>query len=83
MKLEFESNASVFMQTESDVFSEEGVAIDAVKSTEVLEMLNRGIKAAQEGRRAEARNFLLRVTEADAENETAWLWLARKSCSFF
>lgn len=40
------------------------------------EMLKAGIKAAQEGNRAEARHFLLRVTDHQPENETAWLWLA-------
>jgi CheY-like chemotaxis protein/tetratricopeptide (TPR) repeat protein len=40
------------------------------------EMLKAGIRAAQEGNRAEARQLLLRVTENQPENETAWLWLA-------
>jgi CheY-like chemotaxis protein len=39
-------------------------------------MLREGVRAAQEGKRAEARNLLLRVTETDADNENAWLWLA-------
>ena len=45
-------------------------------SDEVKKMLRSGVKAAQAGDRAEARNFLLNVTEADPENEDAWLWLA-------
>lgn len=40
------------------------------------EMLRAGIKAAQAGNRSEARNLLLNVTETDAANEEAWLWLA-------
>ena len=39
-------------------------------------MLREGVRAAQEGKRAEARQLLLRVTEADSESENAWLWLA-------
>jgi CheY-like chemotaxis protein len=73
MKLEFETNASTFPSVESDFLT---VAKAGEISAEVLEMLNAGIKAAQEGRRAEARNLLLRVTEMDSENENAWLWLA-------
>lgn len=73
MKLEFETNASTFPSVESDFLND---AKAGKISAEVLEMLNDGIKAAQEGRRAEARNLLLRVTEMDSENENAWLWLA-------
>ncbi|MGC2238809.1 MAG: response regulator [Pyrinomonadaceae bacterium] len=73
MKLEFETNTSTFPSVESDFLND----AEAGKiSAEVLEMLNDGIKAAQEGRRAEARNLLLRVTEMDSGNENAWLWLA-------
>lgn len=39
-------------------------------------MLRTGVKLAQEGSRAEARHLLLRVAEAEPQNETAWLWLA-------
>lgn len=39
-------------------------------------MLKAGINAAKEGNRAEARALLLRVTESQSDNETAWLWLA-------
>src|SRR5215210_647580 len=73
MKLEFEPNASTFSSVESD-FLKDAKAEET--SAEVFEMLNAGIKAAQEGRRNEARNLLLRVTEMDSENENAWLWLA-------
>jgi tetratricopeptide (TPR) repeat protein len=73
MKLEFESSASTYSPVETDFFNDVN---NNGKSAEVAEMLNAGIKAAQEGRRAEARNFLLLVTEKDSENENAWLWLA-------
>ena len=46
---------------------------DAEKTNE---MLKAGIDAAREGNRAAARALLLRVTESQADNETAWLWLA-------
>lgn len=47
-----------------------------VDSPEVAKMLRSGIEAAQSGERAEARNLLLRVTDAEPDNENAWLWLA-------
>lgn len=73
MKLEFESNTTTFPSVETDFISEEKAENF---SAGVAEMLNAGIKAAQEGRRGEARNLLLSVTEMDSENENAWLWLA-------
>lgn len=69
MRLEFEPNASALPFVENEVFAQS-------VSSEVEKMLREGIKAAQDGNRAEARNSLLRVTEADANNENAWLWLA-------
>ena len=47
-----------------------------IENDKVSEMLSAGIKAAQAGNRREARTALLKVTEADAVNENAWLWLA-------
>ena len=70
MKLEFESNTTVFPSVETDF------AGDVKPENSSAEILNAGIKAAQEGRRNEARNLLLLVTEMDSENENAWLWLA-------
>jgi twitching motility two-component system response regulator PilG len=69
MRLEFEPNASAIPFVEKDVVNR-----DAASETE--KMLREGIKAAQDGNRAEARNLLLRVTETETDNETAWLWLA-------
>jgi CheY-like chemotaxis protein len=54
-------------------FAANGNGFDAAR---INEMLKAGISAAKEGNRAEARALLLRVTEAQADNETAWLWLA-------
>jgi len=45
-------------------------------SEDVKKLLRAGIKFAKEGSRTEARQMLLQVTEADSNNETAWLWLA-------
>lgn len=48
----------------------------SIGSIEVSEKLSAGVKAAQAGNRAEARILLLQATEAEANNESAWLWLA-------
>ena len=70
MRLEFEPNTSA-----SVPFVEKDVVTPNAAS-EVENLLRDGVRAAQEGRRGEARNLLLRVTETDADNENAWLWLA-------
>ncbi len=73
MKLEFDSKpASLLDQQDDDV--NEFVSNDG--DSAVTHLLRDGIKAAQTGNRAEARIMLLRVTETDANNENAWLWLA-------
>lgn len=69
MRLEFEPNASALPVVENEV------AVGNQPS-ELDRILREGVKAAQEGNRAEARTLLLRVTDADADNENAWLWLA-------
>jgi CheY-like chemotaxis protein len=71
MKLEFESNTTTFPSVETDFVND-----TRAEKNSAAEILAAGIKAAQEGRRSEARNLLLRVTEMDSENENAWLWLA-------
>ncbi len=73
MKLEFEPNIASSPSVENNVV---GNLVNGNKSPEVTQMLRDGIKAAQSGNRAEARLMLLRVTEADSENENAWMWLA-------
>ena len=73
MKLDFESNTTTFTPIGSDFLNQ--VEPDN-HSAEVSKMLREGIEAAQNGRPSEARNLLLRVTEVDANNEKAWLWLA-------
>ncbi len=69
MRLEFEPNTSVVPFVENE-------AADQGVSSEVERMLRAGVKAAQEGKRGDARTLLLHVTEADVNNENAWLWLA-------
>lgn len=74
MKLEFESNtttASPFAAANSVI-----TAAFADKEKTVAQLLQAGVKAAQEGNRTEARRTLLQVTEADPRSENAWLWLA-------
>ena len=74
MKLEFESNTSTVPFAVDN--STAGSAHSDNRPADVSEMLQAGIKAAQEGNRAAARQQLLQVTEADPKNENAWLWMA-------
>jgi len=73
MKLEFETSANNNSYVGNSFASD---ADFAVRGAEVSQMLQSGIKAAQAGNRAEARQLLIQVTEAEPENESAWLWLA-------
>ena len=41
-----------------------------------LEVLQRAIQAARDGRKVEARDLLLKIVEVDAQNEVAWMWLS-------
>ena len=43
---------------------------------DTMPMLNRAIIAAKAGRKAEARQLLEAVLDADERNERAWLWLS-------
>lgn len=69
MRLEFESNSPALPHVETSTVNE-------TVSSEGEHLLRAGVKAAQEGRRSEAKALLLRVTEVEPENENAWLWLA-------
>lgn len=72
MKLEFESNIATV-----PAFAGQYVAdVDSATEKDVSQMLQAGVKAAQDGNRSEARNLLLQVTEAAPDDESAWLWLA-------
>lgn len=72
MKLEFESSVAETPNFAGNYTAEVNTAVEI----DVSRMLQAGVRAAQEGNRSEARTMLLQVTEADAENENAWLWLA-------
>ncbi len=74
MKLDFESNTMTFIPVvENNVSATVGTDDN---SADTSKMLREGIAAAQSGKPSEARNLLLRVTEAEPNNEKAWLWLA-------
>jgi len=73
MKLELDSKTSAPTIAENDFLGE---VADAKDQIDLNELLSEGIKAAQSGRRAEARSFLLTVIEGEPDSETAWLWLA-------
>jgi len=45
-------------------------------SGSVKGLIDEGMRAARAGKRDEARQLLLKATELDENNETAWLWLA-------
>jgi len=45
-------------------------------SAEVQSLIERGQQAIREGRKDEAQEYLITVTEIDEQNEEAWLWLA-------
>lgn len=72
MKLEFESSTNT-LPFSANGYADEKFELSAVK---VSQMLQTGIKAAQAGDRSRARQLLVQVTEAEPQNETAWLWMA-------
>ncbi|MBK8021622.1 MAG: PD40 domain-containing protein [Chloroflexi bacterium] len=43
---------------------------------DIPELLRRGIEAARDGKKAEARSLFEQVTELDENNEKGWFWLA-------
>ncbi|MGI8467841.1 MAG: response regulator [Pyrinomonadaceae bacterium] len=68
MKLEIELAPQIFFN--------QNQSPEKNSAEEITAMLDSGIQAAKNGNRAAARKQLLRVTEIESENETAWLWLA-------
>ncbi len=52
---------------------------DAMPSTELHELLRQAIESAKSGDKARARGLLIEVTEADPNNEVAWMWRASVS----
>jgi CheY-like chemotaxis protein len=76
MKLDFETNAPNISSVVEEFHSKTSVGN---YSADVSSVLRAGIKAAQDGNRAEAKLLLLQVTETNPENEEAWMWLASVS----
>ena len=74
MKLDFSSDNSAISLVEED-FAQNGYS-ENDSNKEDTKYLRAGIKAAQRGDRAEARQMLMRAAEADPNSESAWLWLA-------
>lgn len=52
------------------------------ESTATMNLLREGVAAANAGERERAHGLLTQVTERDAQNEIAWLWLAAISDSY-
>ena len=73
MKLELETKPSAFPFIDNDFTNNTAFEDD---STSLTPLLQKGIKAAKEGNRKEARQLLLSVTEAQPDNEAALMWLA-------
>ncbi len=73
MKLQLETNPSAFPFIDNDFTNNTAFENDAASLTPLLQ---KGIKAAKEGNRAEAKHLLLSVTEAAPNNEVALMWLA-------
>jgi twitching motility two-component system response regulator PilG len=67
MRLEFES------ATTAVPFVDE---VSAATPDDFPGLLKKGIAAAKNGEREEARNLLMQATEIDSLNEEVWMWLA-------
>lgn len=70
MRLEIDSTPAIIPSAEVHANFPQSPADNAAQ------LVDSGIKAAQQGDRAEARATLLRATEIDPASEKAWLWLA-------
>ena len=70
MRLELDQNPTTIP------FVEKSAPESSNNELEIRQVLRDGIKAANAGNRQLARVSLLRVTELDPKNESAWLWLA-------
>jgi twitching motility two-component system response regulator PilG len=72
MRLELEHSAARFPLTES--FDSDQA--ESKSESAAAEIIKRGISAAREGNRPQARILLKHGLELDPESEVAWLWLA-------
>jgi len=72
MRLDIEQDAATFPLSETSVYED----ADASGASAFDSLLKSGIKAAQEGDRAQARYHLVQAAAIDPGNEDAWMWLA-------
>ena len=72
MRLEFEPAAAVTPMVQTELFDK----ADISTPDEFDRLLNKGIAAAKNGDRDDARDLLMQVTEIDSLSEDAWMWLA-------
>ena len=70
MRLEFEPNVSATPLVENELSDELSV------SPAFQALLKKGISAAQNGERVQARTLLVTATEIAPRSEDAWMWLA-------
>ena len=70
MRLEFEPNVAAAPLTENEMFDELTVASD------FHTLLKKGISAAQNGDREQARPLLVKAAAYEPRSEDAWMWLA-------
>jgi twitching motility two-component system response regulator PilG len=71
MRLEFDSNITAIPVKPAFLSNEQ-----IPESTDFQELLHKGILAAKNGDRVEARNFLTQAAELNLLSEDAWMWLA-------
>jgi WD40-like Beta Propeller Repeat len=50
--------------------------VESLSTNDIAELLRKGIEAARESKRSEARNYFEQVVELDEKNEKGWFWLA-------
>ena len=72
MRLEFEPTIAPTPPARIASFDE----VSHSNSTEFQQLLQKGIAAAKNGEREDARELLMEATEMDALSEDAWMWLA-------
>jgi len=72
MRLEFEPTVAVAPPPGIASFDE----ISFSNTNEFQKLLQKGIEAAKNGERENARDFLMQATEIDALSEDAWMWLS-------
>ncbi len=72
MRLEFEPNVTAFPLVENEFF-------DYPQTPDAAILLKKGIAAAQNGERDQARELLAEASKQDPQSEDAWMWQASVS----